>query len=593
MSRWFSRIMLVLAVVALAAVAARARQDEPKRVALLVGVDQYKARILADKPLRYAERDATELGSVLKQQRFDRVEILTGASATSNAIEAALRAILKDRAANDLVVIGFSGHGVQMPLRDEQDRLLRDERGNELSEAYFCPANAVLGRPDTMVSLTRLMERLNREGGVNLMLVDACRDDPQEASKKGLRTLSGNELIGRMPNNSVILFSCSAGQRALETEQAGGGHGVFFHHVIEGLRGKAADSEIGEVSWDRLALYLRENVNKKAREWDPEGARGVDASPRTRGLLQNPHMVGNLVATPVLARVDVVRPMPAEGVPKPGPTILAEFITARIGQIELKRIPAGSFLRGSPDDDKDAGTDEMPRHEVRITRSFYLSIYEVPQAQYEAVMGKNPSYFSATGGGKDTVAGQSTAQHPVESVSWLGAVRFCNKLSDREGLRPFYEIDGQNVRVPDWNGTGYRLPTEAEWEYACRANASPPTRYSFGDNAAELDEYAWFGSAFNEGSTHPVGEKKSNGFGLHDMHGNVWEWCWDLYNVSYYTKRSSYIDPSGPETGEARVLRGGSWRYDATDARSASRDGDGALTGRFLYCGFRLARTYR
>ncbi len=228
---------------------------------------------------------------------------------------------------------------------------------------------------------------------------------------------------------------------------------------------------------------------------------------------------------------------------------------------------------------------------MRIARSFYLSVYEVTQAQYEAVMGKNPSYFSATGGGKDNVAGQSTAQHPVENVSWLDAVLFCNKLSEREGLKPFYEIDGQNVRVPDWNGTGYRLPTEAEWEYACRANASPPTRYSFGDNAAELGEYGWFDG--NSAESNPPGrEKKSNGFGLNDMHGNVWEWCWDLYNESYYTNKSSYIDPIGPETGDARVLRGGSWNDYATRARSADRDGY-APAGHSRVYGFRLARTYR
>ena len=129
---------------------------------------------------------------------------------------------------------------------------------------------------------------------------------------------------------------------------------------------------------------------------------------------------------------------------------------------------------------------------MRISKPFYLGVYEVTQAQYEAVMGNNPSYFSANGGGKDKVAGQSTGQHPVEKVSWLDAVIFCNKLSEREGRKPFYEIDGEEVRVPDWNGPGYRLPTEAEWEYACRANASTPTRYSFGDDAAELGEYGWF-----------------------------------------------------------------------------------------------------
>ena len=164
--------------------------------------------------------------------------------------------------------------------------------------------------------------------------------------------------------------------------------------------------------------------------------------------------------------------------PDAGPAVKTpssqDSITNSIG-MTLKLIPAGEFMMGSPDNDKDAGIEEKPQHRVRISKSFYLGVYEVTQAQYKAVMGNNPSYFSPNGDGKDKVAGQSTDQYPVEGVSWFDAVSFCNKLSDKEGRRPFYEIDDKYVRVPDWNGPGYRLPTEAEWEYACRANASTPT----------------------------------------------------------------------------------------------------------------------
>ena len=181
--------------------------------------------------------------------------------------------------------------------------------------------------------------------------------------------------------------------------------------------------------------------------------------------------------------------------PDAGPAVKTpssqESIKNSIGMM-LKLIPAGEFLMGSPDDDKDAENGEKPQHRVRITRPFYLGVYEVTQAQYEAVMGNNPSYFSANGGGKESVAGQSTDRHPVENVSWLDAVKFCNKLGEMEGRAAFYEIDGENVRVPDWNRPGYRLPTEAEWEYACRANAPTVTRYSFGDDAASLGEFAWY-----------------------------------------------------------------------------------------------------
>jgi formylglycine-generating enzyme required for sulfatase activity len=253
----------------------------------------------------------------------------------------------------------------------------------------------------------------------------------------------------------------------------------------------------------------------------------------------------------------------------------------------LKLIPAGEFLMGSPDDDKDAEIDEKPLHRVRITRPFYLGVYEVTQAQYVAVMGNNPSWFSAAGEGKDSVAGQSTDRHPVEQVSSLDAAKFCNKLGEMEGLAALYEIDGEKVRVPDWNRAGYRLPTEAEWEYACRANAPTVTRYSFGDDAASLGEFAWY--EFNSGlKTHPVGEKRPNGLGLFDMHGNMLEWCWDWHDESYY-KESLEDDPRGLDGGSFRVIRGGGWNYDPRGARSALRDWNVPGSRDYLM-GFRVAR---
>src|SRR5262249_12242945 len=122
----------------------------------------------------------------------------------------------------------------------------------------------------------------------------------------------------------------------------------------------------------------------------------------------------------------------------PAPVVEPEFLTTRLGQIKLKRIPAGTFRMGSPDDDQVAPSDEKPQREVRISRPFYLGVYEVTQAQYHAVTGQNPSRFSSMGAGKNAIAGQATDQHPVEMVSWLDAVRFCNTLSEWEGLKPFY-----------------------------------------------------------------------------------------------------------------------------------------------------------
>ncbi len=390
----------------------------------------------------------------------------------------------------------------------------------------------------------------------------------------GKRSLSGDELVGRLPGNSAILFSCSKGQQAREHENAAGGHGVFFAQVIEGLRGGAAEADTGEVDWEDLVGYVRKRTNRLARELFPDEARLADQ--RFSGNLQNPQHIMNLVARPILARYvrprEPVMPRPAD-VPERKVTGL-DTITTRTAGITLKRIPAGKFQMGSPDG---AGEeDERPLHDVRITRPFYLGVTEVTQAQYKAVMGNNPSDFSATGASKDKVAGQSTGQHPVERVSWLDAVKFCNRLSEMEGRKPFYVIAGGTVRVLDWKAPGYRLPTEAEWEYAC------------GGDPADLKEHAW--NEDNSASlTHPVGQKLTNRFGLHDMLGNVWEWCWDAYDVGYY-KQSPSDYPTGPDATEAagRVIRGGGWNLNPRYCRSASRYGD-SPGDRNDYLGFRLA----
>jgi formylglycine-generating enzyme required for sulfatase activity len=209
---------------------------------------------------------------------------------------------------------------------------------------------------------------------------------------------------------------------------------------------------------------------------------------------------------------------------------------------------------------------------VRITRPFYLGQTEVTQGQYRAVTGQVPSYFK---GSEDL---------PLENVSWNDAIAFCNTLSEREGLKPYYRLNTGEPTGSD----GYRLPTEAEWEYACRAGSA--TRYSFGNDAAQLSAFAWFyGNSDNK--THPVGQKRANAWGLFDMHGNVWEWCWDVYKADSY-RGSPESDPAGPSvSGPAdRVIRGGCWLLDPESARSAARCRN-APEFRSKDLGIRLARS--
>jgi formylglycine-generating enzyme required for sulfatase activity/serine/threonine protein kinase len=249
----------------------------------------------------------------------------------------------------------------------------------------------------------------------------------------------------------------------------------------------------------------------------------------------------------------------------------------------LNPIPAGEFLMGSPDSDKDAALLEKPQHKVRIS-PFYLGVTEVTQEQYQAVMGNNPSHFSSTGDGKDKVAGRSTGQYPVERVSWVDAVRFCDALSKKEGLTPFYTNNDPD-RARSNKGDGYRLPTEAEWEYACRAGTS--TRYPFGDRPARLRTYGWVDSNAG-GMTHPVREKLANDFGLYDMHGNVSEWCTDWFDSGYYMQAPPQ-DPLGPPVGSRRVIRGGTAHLRAPNQRSAVRFDDAPGVCRD-FRGFRVAR---
>jgi formylglycine-generating enzyme required for sulfatase activity len=217
-----------------------------------------------------------------------------------------------------------------------------------------------------------------------------------------------------------------------------------------------------------------------------------------------------------------------------------ERITNSIG-MTLVLIPAGEFLMGSSDSDQEADDNEKPQHRVRITRPFYLGATAVTQGQYRAVTGRSPSDF------------KESDDLPVEQVSWNDAIAFCERLNELE--------------KDQLEGARYRLPTEAEWEYACRAGST--TRYSFGDDAARLGDHARF-DGNSDRRTHPVSQKRPNAWGLYDMHGNVWEWCWDAYEADYY-KQSPGADPLCSSEAAARVNRGGGWDGFPRICRSAYR----------------------
>lgn len=210
----------------------------------------------------------------------------------------------------------------------------------------------------------------------------------------------------------------------------------------------------------------------------------------------------------------------------------------------MVQIPGGRFQMG---DNRES--DAKP-HPVAVS-TFFMDKNLVTQDQYEKAMGDNPSRWKG-------------GSNPVEQVRWSDAVRFCNKRSEQEGLKPCYDLKTWKC---DFEANGYRLPTEAEWEYACRAGTA--TAYYFGDDPSKLGEYAWFDKN-SGGHPRPVGQKQPNAWGLFDMSGNLWEWCNDFYAVDYYSQ-SPPTDPKGPDSGQTKVVRGGAWRFSAERCRSGYR----------------------
>ena len=255
-------------------------------------------------------------------------------------------------------------------------------------------------------------------------------------------------------------------------------------------------------------------------------------------------------------------------------------------ELVMVKIPAGTFTMGSPADERGRKDNfEWLPHHVTLTKGFYIGKYEITQAQYQAVLKNNPSFFTRE------------SNYPVNLVSWFNAVDFCNELSKQKGLTPFYN---ESDWTTDWSADGYRLPTEAEWEYACRAGSQ--TRFFFGD-ALEIsdsedvynkigDKYMWWkGNNTNNGNKHGpkrVGLKQPNPWNLYDMHGNVLEWCNDVWESSKI--RDAIIDPIGNNSGDYRMMKSGCWLNPASYCRSAirSKSEDKNLS---MYVGFRICRT--
>ena len=588
-SRWLGMLAWVVAVV----VASPAARAEGKKLALLIGVDKYpEGSGFASLP--FTERDVEQLAEVLLASGYrpEHVRVLTLKRGAENPrflpslrnAQREFKLLAGDRKPEDTLLVALSGHGITRKVK-----IAGGDRTKPV--AFFCPIDADIDDPESLLSLDDLYGTLERsEARVKVMLVDACRNEPTEGKTGAIPFASEPP-----PPSVAALFACSNGEVAWDAGDLGGGHGVFFHYVIEGLKGAAdadAGNRDGKVTLSELTSYTQDKV--------------PDYVSNRRGKRQMPLLLGTSGRITLL---DV------SGGGSPG------ILTSKSTGMKLKLIPAGTFLMGSSkEDDKDADDDEIPRHRVRISRPFYMGMTEVTVGQFRRVVEssgyKTEAERDGNGGwGVDEASGKfeqdpkyswrnpgftQADDYPVTNVSWNDAVAYCNALSAMESLKPYYRVTGAEVSI--LGGDGYHLPTEAEWEYACRAGTT--TRYQGGDdpetlaavgNVADASARAKYPSwnkaiAARDGYvyTAPVGRFRANAFGLFDMHGNVWEWCWDGYKTDYY-KDSPEDDPSGPPEASGRVIRGGSWGNDPPDARSANRGGN-APGIRDSNLGFRVAR---
>jgi formylglycine-generating enzyme required for sulfatase activity len=536
-----------------------AAPPQGEKYALLVGVREYDKNELRNLP--YTEADVEALADVLRKAGYQRVVLMTQTEGAKQSrflplaanIRKSLKGILQDRTENDSVLIAFAGHGVQ--YQDE-------------AENYFCPMDAKLTDKKSLISLTEVYKDLEKsEAGTRLLFVDACRNDPRSDPSLAVDRIKLESVTRPQralpPGGVAAFFSCSAGEKAYENSELK--HGVFFHFVIEGLKGKAAD-EKGKVDLDDLVRYTKRRVTDFVKEQYGDDVR------------QMPELIGKTRGLVSLVNID--------SGDKPDATITEEKgkdeITNTIG-MKLKRIKAGKFLMGSPKDEEGRYDGEGPQHQVEITKAFYMGVYPVTRGQF-AAFAKDADYtteaeIEGTGYGYDflkkkfesgkytwrKLGFKQTDDHPVVEVTWNDATAFCAWLSKKEGKH-------------------YELPTEAQWEYACRAGTK--TRFWCGDEDASLKGNeniadASFKEKYPKGDwavswddgyafTSPVGSFKANPWGLYDMHGNVWQWCADYYDAKYY-ENSDKKDPFNSSKSDARVLRGGSWDGPPQYCRAASR----------------------
>lgn len=600
--------------------------------ALVIGINDYADPKISD--LETPINDATTIAKVLKEKYGFKVELLFDRQATKAAIYKKLRSLAASTRPNDSVLIYFAGHGdfdrtyddgwwipadatggrsvtyfsnlqVQMAMRSMKARHVLLISDSCYSGTFFGKSRALPPVIDDRYYLGLYNEksRWGMTSGNKEPVSDAGSEGHSVFAYQLLKELKQSDkpfisiqeiytqIAPIISNNSEQTPLC----RPIRNTGDQGGEFVFVAAVREdptpaGTKSKKINMEMELAFWQSIQdsddpalfqAYLQQFPNgsfvpiakRKLEILNPKtGTIHVSGSPYGSKVYLGGNFIGNI---PVAAKI-VNQGRHRIEVSADDYERQTLWVTLQPGEdktvdVKLKRvaggktftnslgmkfvpIPAGTFVMGSPMDEKGRDNNEV-QHRVTLTKGFYLQTTEVSQGQWNAVMGTNPSSFKNCGD-----------DCPVERVSWNDVQKFIWKLNLKEG------------------GGKYRLPTEAEWEYACRAGSTKA--YSFGNDQSQLSEYAWY-DRNSGGKTHPVGLKRPNKWGLYDMHGNIWEWCKDRYN---YYPPNAVTNPTGPYLGSSQVIRGGSWGGDPGDVRCADRYRDTPVI-RYPSQGFRLLRT--
>jgi len=496
--------------------------DQRKRIALVIGNGNYRFTDSLPK-LSNPANDADDMAAALRRFGF---EVIAKKNLTKEEMDETITDFGRKIAESDAALFYYAGHGLQVK-----------------GQNYLVPVDANIDSeakvPYRAVNVNQLLEEMeSSRSRVNIVMLDACRNNPisgkfRSGASRGLAPPSA------MPKGTVIVYATDPGNVAADGT---GRNGLFTAGLLSAFKG--SDLTLGGV-----LTRASEEVEKASNQQQTPYINGP-ATVQKRFSFVSPSEMTDLQPSEykpepaMLAPAPVARPVEPEPVRQSVPRTFADPATG----IEFVPVQGGCFQMG--DTFGDGYASEKPVHEVCVD-GFSIGKYEVTQGQWKTIMGNNPSKFSSCGD-----------DCPVEQVSWNDVQDFILNLNRR-------------------SGRNYRLPTEAEWEYAARS-VGKSEKYS---GSSSIDSVAWYDG--NSGSTtHPVGRKGANGLGIYDMSGNVWEWCSDWHGNDYYGM-SPRSNPQGPSSGEFRVLRGGSWFDNPLDSRAAFR-ARGLPGGRFISLGFRL-----